>query len=129
MYGTDPGLFACAAHQNPDGLTQLFGAEAVPSGLRMHNGQRLQAWNFELVRDSVVVGARAGDSTKGKAARKKEKKRKVYAVRRYNGSLCTQKQPETAAFRALKAATRKGKQKDPKGGQPAMLCYKSTLQS
>ena len=34
--------------------------------------------------------------------------RKVYAVRRYNGSFCTQKQPKTAAFRALKAATRKG---------------------
>ena len=52
----------------------------------------------------------------------KEKKRKVYAVRRYNGSFCTQKQPETAAFRALKAATRKGKQKDPKGGQQGKHC-------
>ena len=50
----------------------------------------------------------------------KKRKRKVYAVRRYNGSLCTQKQPETAAFRALKAATRKGKQTDPKGGQPLL---------
>ena len=44
------------------------------------------------------------------------KKDKVYAVRRHNGSLCTQKQPETAALRALKAATRKS---DPKGGQLA----------
>ena len=35
---------------------------------------------------------------------RKGKKRKVYAIRRHNGSLCTQKQPETAAFRALKAA-------------------------
>ena len=31
----------------------------------------------------------------------KEKKRKVYAARRYNGSFCTQKQPETAAYRTL----------------------------
>ena len=54
--------------------------------------------------------------------RKERKERKVYAIRRYNGSFCTQKQPETAAFRALKAATRKGKQKDPKGGQPAVFC-------
>ena len=46
------------------------------------------------------------------------KKRKVYAVRRHDGSLCTQKQPETAA---LKAAIRKS---DPKGGQPAQLGYK-----
>ena len=29
--------------------------------------------------------------------RKKEKKRKVHAVRRHNGSLCTQKQPVGAA--------------------------------
>ena len=35
--------------------------------------------------------------------------RKVYAIRRYNGSFCTQKQPEIAAFRALKAATRNKK--------------------
>ena len=46
--------------------------------------------------------------------------RKVYAVRRHGGSLCTQKQPETAALRALKAATRKH---DPKGGQPALFDY------
>ena len=47
----------------------------------------------------------------------KKRKRKVYAIRRYNGSLCTQKQPETAA---LTAAIRKS---DPKGGQPAELVY------
>ena len=45
------------------------------------------------------------------------KERKVYAVRRHNGSLCTQKQPETAAGRALKAATRE-RRSDPKGVQP-----------
>ena len=56
-----------------------------------------------------------------KERKEKEKKRKVYAVRRHNGSFCTQKQPETAAFRALKAATRKRKS-DPKGGQPAVFC-------
>ena len=43
------------------------------------------------------------------------KRRKVYVVRRHNGSLCTQKQPETAAVRALTAATWKS---DPRGGQP-----------
>ena len=41
-----------------------------------------------------------------------EKKRKVYAVRRHHGSLCTRKQPETAA---LRAAINKS---DPMGGQP-----------
>ena len=51
------------------------------------------------------------------------KKRKVYAVRRHDGSLCTQKQPETAACRVLKAATRRRKSKsDPKGGQPVVFC-------
>ena len=43
---------------------------------------------------------------------KQEKKRKAYAVERHDGSLCTQKQPETAA---LKAAIKKS---DPVGGQP-----------
>ena len=42
-------------------------------------------------------------------------KRKVCAVRRHDGSLCTQKQPGTAA---VKAATRKN---DPMGGQPIRL--------
>ena len=51
------------------------------------------------------------------AVSRKERKRKVYAVRRHDRSLCTQKQPETAALRALKAATRES---DPKGGQPAL---------
>ena len=32
-------------------------------------------------------------------------KRKKLNVRRHDGSLCTQKQPETAAFRVIKAAT------------------------
>ena len=41
-----------------------------------------------------------------------EKKRKVYVVRRHDGSLCTQKQPETAALRAAI------KKSDPMGGQP-----------
>ena len=48
------------------------------------------------------------------------RKGKVYTVRRHNGSLCTQKQPETAALRALQAATRKH---DPKGGQPGLFDY------
>ena len=39
------------------------------------------------------------------------KKRQIYAVRRHDGSLCTQKQPETAA---LKTAI---KQSDLMGGQ------------
>ena len=39
------------------------------------------------------------------------KKRKIYAVRRHDRSLCTQKQPEAAA---LKAAMKKS---DPVGGQ------------
>ena len=43
---------------------------------------------------------------------RKERKRKVYAVRRPDRSLCTQKQLETAA---LKTATRT---RDHKGGQP-----------
>ena len=47
-----------------------------------------------------------------------EKKKKVFAVRRHNGSLCTQKQPETAALRALKAATRKS---DPCTDAPAQM--------
>ena len=58
-------------------------------------------------------------SLQSQYSRKKRGKRKVYALRRYNGSFSTQKQPETAALRALKAASRKGKQNDPKGGQPA----------
>ena len=33
------------------------------------------------------------------AARRKQRK-KVYVVRRHDGSLCTQKQPETAALKA-----------------------------
>ena len=45
----------------------------------------------------------------------KKKKIKVCVVRRHDGSLCTQKQPETAA---LKAAI---KTSDPMGGQSAML--------
>ena len=57
------------------------------------------------------------------AYKKDHKKAKVYAVRHHDRSLCTQKQPRTAA---LKAAFRKS---DPMGGQPGHTLYACSLSS
>ena len=54
------------------------------------------------------------------------KRRKVYVVRRHNGSLCTQKQPETAAVRALEVATRKS---DPGGSSPSLTSLRPITRS
>ena len=43
------------------------------------------------------------------------KKGKVYAVRRHDGSPCTQKQPKTAALKANQG-------RDPMGVSPAVIC-------
>ena len=57
--------------------------------------QEDQDWAMDNVHSrSVAVPKPVSEPSPFMTSERKEKKRKVYAVRRHNGSLCTQRQPE-----------------------------------